>query len=390
STTEDICTVSGTTLIPVKAGTCGVTATQSGNDTYAPASISRAITITRAAQTITLFAPTDMTTLSNPQTLIASKGLGTAPVTFSTTSSDVCSIDGASVTVEAAGTCFIKASQAEDGKYAATSITKAIRITKVAQSITLFAPTGMTTLSSPQTLSATKGPGSSPITFSTTSSGVCSIDGTSLTAVAAGTCVITASQAGDDDYLAARDVTKTVTISKSTQTIIFTPVTSLSAVAPAYTLSATAGVGANVAFSSTTPLICTVNGTTLTPVKVGRCSITASQDGNATYLPARSVAKLITINLAPQATLTVSNSNASYFAKGVPVTLTSEGGSGTGNAVTFSVRGTGCSITSGALTVATTTLPRSLVTCSVTATRAGTTVYLPATSAAKSFVFQNR
>jgi alpha-D-ribose 1-methylphosphonate 5-triphosphate synthase subunit PhnL len=125
-------------------------------------------------------------------------------------------------------------------------------------------------------------------------------------------------------------------------------------------------------------------------VKAGTCSITASQAGTASYLAATNVTKSITIDLAAQAALTVTNSTRFAFKKGVPVVLTSAGGSGNGNAVTFAVRGTGCSITSGALTVAATTRPGSLVNCSVTATRAGNAIYLPATSVAQTFFFQNR
>jgi hypothetical protein len=58
--------------------------------------------------------------------------------------------------------------------------------------------------------------------------------------------------------------------------------------------------------------------------------------------------------------------------------------------VTFTVRGNGCSITSGALTVAAATKPGTMVNCLVTATRAGNAIYLPATSVAQTFSFQNR
>ena len=351
------------------------------------------VTVTRfnfTPQIITFTPVASITATTATYALVASANSG-LPVAFTSTTNEICTVSGTTLTPVKAGLCVITASQAgNDTYYAPASINKSIMITRAAQTITLFNPTNMTALSSPQTLSATKGLGTAPVTFSTNSSGVCSIDGTSLTVVAAGTCVVTASQAEDGRYAAANNVTRSITISKVAQTIVFTPVASLSAAAPSYALTATAGDGATVAFASTTPLVCTVSGTTLTPVKAGTCSITASQVGNATYQAATNVSKSITINLASQATLTVSNSNTFAFKKGVPVTLTSSGGSGTGNAVTFSVRGTGCSISSGALTVATTTRPGSLVSCSVTATRAGNASYLPATSAAKNFFFQNR
>jgi hypothetical protein len=199
--------------------------------------------------------------------------------------------------------------------------------------------------------------------------------------------VITATQAADGIYSAAPAVIKQIKITVGTPTISFTPVTSLSSATPSYELVATVGIG-TVAFASTTPLVCTISGTTLTPVKIGTCSITASHVGYGTYSAAKAVSKSIKITKASQAELTVSNSNASPFAKGSSITLTSEGGSGTGNTATFSVRGIGCSISAGALTVPTTARPGLSVSCSVTATRAGTEIYLPATSAAKVFVFQ--
>jgi hypothetical protein len=51
-------------------------------------------------------------------------------------------------------------------------------------------------------------------------------------------------------------------------------------------LSATASSGLPVTFESRTRSVCTVAGATVTPVTVGKCTIRASQDGNATYTAA--------------------------------------------------------------------------------------------------------
>ena len=50
----------------------------------------------------------------------------------------------------------------------------------------------------------------------------CTLDGSTVTVHHAGTCTIAADQAGNDDYLAAPTVTRTVTIRKATQSITFT------------------------------------------------------------------------------------------------------------------------------------------------------------------------
>jgi hypothetical protein len=53
-------------------------------------------------------------------------------------------------------------------------------------------------------------------------------------------------------------------------------------------LAATSNSGLPITFSSNTPDICTVSDGKLVPVKLGECSITASQAGDATYAPAAS------------------------------------------------------------------------------------------------------
>jgi hypothetical protein len=82
-----------------------------------------------------------------------------------------------------------------------------------------------------------------PVTL--TASGGCSVLGTTVSINAAGSCTITASQAGNDDYLPAEDVSQSFTIQQATPAIRWTPA-SLIAGAPlgAAQLNATAsGVG---------------------------------------------------------------------------------------------------------------------------------------------------
>ena len=85
--------------------------------------------------------------------------------------------------------------------------------------------------------------------------------------------------------------------------------------------------------------------------------------------------------MANQATLTISNTVLTNVS-GTSVPLTTSGGSGNG-AVSYSVSGTGCSISGGSLSAST------AATCVVTATKAASTGFNSVTSAAKSFVFTN-
>jgi hypothetical protein len=63
----------------------------------------------------------------------------------------------------------------------------------------------------------------------------------------------------------------------------------------AVTISATATSSLPVGFDSSTPSICTVNGSTITGVGAGSCSITASQPGDASHLAAAPVTQSIIV-----------------------------------------------------------------------------------------------
>lgn len=72
----------------------------------------------------------------------------------------------------------------------------------------------------------------------------------------------------------------------SAQTLDFAPLTDRARVLPAFNLSATASSGLAATFESSTPAVCSVSGNTVTTLRVGRCSITATQAGGDDFLPA--------------------------------------------------------------------------------------------------------
>ncbi|HET6875522.1 MAG TPA: hypothetical protein VFH70_12120, partial [Acidimicrobiales bacterium] len=66
-----------------------------------------------------------------------------------------------------------------------------------------------------------------------------------------------------------------------------------------FTASATATSGLAVTFSTATPSVCKSGGkkgATITLLRVGTCTITADQAGNATYAPAPSVSRSFTVS----------------------------------------------------------------------------------------------
>ena len=100
--------------------------------------------------------------------------------------------------------------------------------------------------------------------------------------------------------LAASSAYVVTAVTTAAQTISFGPLSNkVYGVAP-FALSATASSGLAVVFTSTTPLICTVAGTTATVVSGGACTIQADQPGNAAYAAALSVSQHFTVTPASQ------------------------------------------------------------------------------------------
>jgi hypothetical protein len=168
---------------------------------------------------------------------------------------------------------------------------------KVNQTLTFTLPSNATLGDAPLTLSATATSGLT-VTFASATPAVCMVSGTTLTLVGAGTCTVTANQAGNANYNAAPPISKNLTVlTKASQTLTFTSLPPTTYGQAPLTLNATASSGLTVRYTATGK--CTVAGNTVTLTGAGTCNLTASQSGNAHYQAASSVTQTLTINKAP-------------------------------------------------------------------------------------------
>ena len=135
------------------------------------------------------------------------------------------------------------------------------------------------------------------VSYSTT--GACSYDAASnsVSLNSIGKCSITASQAGDANYLPASSITRTFEIVKTPQTIEveeFDTQDLAEAQGLTFTFNSEADAPAVVLASSTTD-ICTVKGDAVTFVAAGNCKLTFTKAGNAFYEAAPTVNRTIEI-----------------------------------------------------------------------------------------------
>jgi ABC-type branched-subunit amino acid transport system substrate-binding protein len=366
SSTTGICTVSGLTATLVTAGRCTLIASQTGDSTYGPArSVTRSITLSKATQTITFTPPTSMISTEFPYALSATVSSG-LPVTITSSTTSICTVSGFTLTLVTPGRCTLTASQAGDSAYfAAPLVTRSITLSKASQTITFTPAASITLNQSPYLLTATASSGLTVSLVSSTTS-ICTVSGVTLTLVTAGICTLTASQAGDSTYSAAPLVTRSITLSKATQTITFALPTSLTSAQFPYTLTATASSGLPVTITSSTAGICTVSGVTLTMVTTGTCTLSASQGGDEDYFEANSVVSNVVLNKITQ-TIDFTPSNSLNLDQ-TPYTLTATASSGL--PVTFTSSTTGiCTVSGFTLTLVTTG------TCTLSASQSGNAIY---------------
>lgn len=233
-------------------------------------------------QTISFAAIADQTYDVSTINLAASSSSGLA-VTYASATASVCTVSGSTVSFVTTGLCSITASQSGNNFFnSAADVTQNFLINEAFQSINFPAIADKTYGDAIFTVNATASSGLT-IDFTSSSTPVCTVSGSTVTIVSPGTCIITASQPGDMNYAIAADITQTFEVNKASQTITFNALSDKSYGDVNFSVSATAGSGLAVSFASTTTSVCTLSGSTVAMINVGVCTITASQSGNTYY-----------------------------------------------------------------------------------------------------------
>src|SRR5581483_11728330 len=272
------CTVSGNTVHLTGAGSCTITASQAGNSNYnAATDVPQTFSIAKANQTITFGTLADKTfgEADFNVSATASSGLN---VSFGATGN--CTVSSNVVHLTGAGACTITASQAGDSNYnAATNVARSFNIAKANQLITFGTLTDKTFGDADFPVSAAA---DSNLSVSFAATGNCTLSGNTVHITGAGSCTVTASQAGNQNYNAASDVARSFNIAKANQTINFGVLQNKTLGAPPFPVSATASSLLTVTFGIQSGPA-TISGNTVTLTGAGHVVVRASQSGDANY-----------------------------------------------------------------------------------------------------------
>ena len=315
SLTTATCTYSANTkkVTIIKAGQCtleakqagGISGTDANRVIYAPAtSVTKNITIAKAEQNITFDialplnktfgdAPFGVTATSfNTKTPPVATGLS---INIGTTTANVCTYNAGTkkVTILSAGTCTLKAVQGGDDKFKAKTETIPIIISAKGQTINFPTITDKVVNNVPFDISATAS-STLAVTFSSTTTNVCTVSNKTVTLVAVGTCRITASAGNSNNTTAS--ATQEFQVIKASQTVVFendTPTTKTNKDSP-FTINVSSTSNLVVTLNSTSTNVCTVGANNKVSIhRAGSCTLKAEQAGNATYKAASTTHTII-------------------------------------------------------------------------------------------------
>ncbi|MBD8605322.1 Ig-like domain repeat protein [Aeromicrobium sp. CFBP 8757] len=173
--------------------------------------------VTKVDQTVTITSTRpDPASIGSTYT-VAATASSTLPVSYSLTdaSTSVCSIDGAEVTFEHAGSCTVKADQAgDDGHNAAPTAQETITVAKTAQTVAIDSTPAAAVVGATYTPTTTSSGGGSPVVLGV-EGGACTLADGTVTFTHAGQCTVTADRAGSEDYSAATQARQEIVVGQA-------------------------------------------------------------------------------------------------------------------------------------------------------------------------------
>ncbi len=312
------------------AGTATITATQSGNNNYNSATATATLRVGKAAQTIT-FQPIPVKTFGDADFTPQAQSSTGLPLIFTSSDGNVATVTaGGHIHITGAGTATITATQSGNANYDGATATVVLTVNKAAQTVTID-PLTAKAFGDADFIAGARASSGLPLTFSSSDANVATIaaNGT-IHITGAGTVTITATQAGNGNYMAA-SATASFTVGKGAQQITFTDLPVKTFGDADFAANAAASSGLPVIYSSSDATVATISANgTIHIVGAGTATITVTQPGNGNYAAASTVSKQLVVRKAPQTItfppLTARNINEPPFdpaataSSGLPVT----------------------------------------------------------------------
>jgi hypothetical protein len=296
---------------------------------------------------------------------------------YSSATTSVLSVEGNSATVVGAGTSVVTATftPSDTTNYiSGGTTTMTVTVGKATPTFGTWSAVGKTYGDGTFTLTPPTSSIPGTFAYSSATTSVISVSGSTATVAGVGTSLITATFTPTDstNYLTG-SAGMTVTVGKATPTFTWSGLTKTYGDANFSLTAPTPSTPGTFTYSSSAPSVLSLSGSTATVAGAGTATITATftPTTTANYVSGSTVTMVATVQQRTQTTtLTISSTNVTY---GSTLTLTTSGGDGSGG-VSYLVDSGSCTLLGSTLT------PTGAGTCMVTATKAANGNYLAASS----------
>ena len=218
-TDQNIATLNGNILTVVGAGSTSITVSQAADNNYNTASKTINLSVAKGTPVLSFndvvknYGDTSFTIEAQSQTSSGS-------LTFSSSDNSVVSISGSTATVNGAGSSIITVTQSETANYTATTTSFTITVNKIDPTLSEFSNVTKT-FGDPSfeiTPPIKNNDNTGVFTYSSSDPSIVSINNNNLTINGAGSAVLTANLALDNNYNSG-SITTNVTVEKANQTI---------------------------------------------------------------------------------------------------------------------------------------------------------------------------
>jgi len=257
-----VATIIGSNIHITGAGTSDITASQASDGFYPAASVTRTLTVNKAALTVKADDKSRFEGLANPPLTITYTGfvLGETAAVLLTAPA----ISTTATIASPPGTYPITVSGATAANYTITHTNGTLTVVpKQNQTITFNTPPTKTYGNADFAAGATSTNNTIPITYTSSNPAVATIIGNNIHITGAGTSTITASQAGNDGYFPATPVSRTLTVNKANLTIrVLDTVKTTGQPNPVFTITYTGFVLGETVANLTTPPVATTTAVT--------------------------------------------------------------------------------------------------------------------------------
>jgi len=206
------------------------------------------------------------------------------------TTASVCSSDGKELKMIAEGTCSFTVSTAKTKDYAAKVSNQSATVTaaRVKPTLNIEKISNQTSVGLPKTIEIFRvySPTGDWVLPQSTTPETCLPNGFFVRLISGGTCTLTFQTAETSTYLASDLYKSSFEITRSSQTVSFTPPATANLASRTVALSATASSGGAVTYSTASTGVCSIAGSTLNLLMLGNCVVVATQAGTSTVAPA--------------------------------------------------------------------------------------------------------